>query len=127
MEIPSDHRVGSAFASEPSPLPSDDASAGDCLQNSELPGPCSSSDQTPSVVLGEGVWGQTAAAAAYAAVILLAFVVLSWTLFPAGGVAVAALGVVVSLMGLSSKYKRLSMATLALHGVLFIACCLRTI
>jgi len=77
--------------------------------------------------LGHGVWTETAAAAAYAALIVLGFALACLLLFPAGGIAVAALGAVLSLLGLSSRRVRLSVTTLVLHGVLFFVCYLRAI
>ena len=93
MEKPPEHRVGSPFASEP------------LVHDSFRPQP-----ESP----GGGVWDQTAAAAASAALILL-------------GLAVTALGAVVALLGLSSGRGRLAAAALALHGLLFFACYLQVL
>lgn len=106
MEKPPEHRVGSPFAAEP------------LVPESMRPEP-----ESP----GGGVWDQTAAAAATAALILLGFALGCWAYFPAGGLAVTGLGAVVALLGLSSGRGRLAAAALALHGVLFFTCYLRVL
>lgn len=71
---------------------------------------------------GEGVWRETAAAASLAAVFLLAFVLACWFWFPGGGVSIAALGVVLSLMGLISRHPTRSLLTLLFHAGGLLAC-----
>jgi hypothetical protein len=152
VENVTDYRVGSPFAQEPTAPPADNRSRSEGPQTRDSVGSAVTGAVTGELAgggspfaaehpetaanryrslqpeaIGDGVWGQTAAAGAYAAVILLAFVAASWSLFPAGGVAVAALGVVVSLLGLSSQRNRLATVTLSLHGALFFACYLRAI
>lgn len=106
MEKLPEHRVGSPFASEP-----------------VVPAPWGPQGESP----GGGVWGQTAAAAASAALVLLGFALGCWAYFPAGGLAVTALGAVVALLGLSSGRGRLAAAALALHGLLFFSCYLQVL
>lgn len=77
--------------------------------------------------LGNGIWTETAAAAAYASVIALLFAIACLLLFPGGGIAVAALGAVLALLGLSSRRVRLCTVTLVLHSVVFFVCYLRAI
>jgi len=152
LENPSDYRVGSPFApnppaatapnppaaTAPDPPAADAVTAaanGTPIADSSVEGPAATraaqdarqaAAREPET-LGQGVWTETAAAAAYAAVIMLAFASACLLLFPAGGIAVAALGAVLSLLGLSSRRVRLSIATLVLHGVLFFVCYLRAI
>lgn len=106
METLPPHRVGSPFAAEPLACK-----------------PLRPEPESP----GGGVWEQTAAAAATAALILLGFALGCWAYFPAGGLAVTGLGAVVALLGLSSGRGRLAAAALALHGLLFFACYLRVL
>lgn len=81
----------------------------------------------PPESLGEGAWGHTALAASYSAILLLVFVTVCWWVFPAGGVAVAALGAVVSLIGASGRRSRLAATTLVIHITFFFACYLRAL
>lgn len=146
MEKPNDYRVGSPFAADPPAATSPDPPAsevvtaapnGTRVTGSAAEGAAASAASVPRraataaarepETLGNGVWTETAAAAAYAAVIVLAFAVACLLLFPAGGIAVAALGTVLSLLGLSSRRVRLSIVTLVLHGVLFFVCYLHAI
>lgn len=143
METSSDYRTGSPFASEPPPADRDNRDLDERKANEETqaavlaPGDITRDVVGPlqahadaamgPEVLGDGVWGQTALAAAYASLVLLAFAVVCWLTFPGGGVAVTALGVLVALLGLSSRRVTLATAMLMLHGVLFFACYLRAI
>ena len=144
MENPSDYRVGSPFAADPPAANAPNSPAADAvtaaangtpINDSSFEGPAAARSPQNArqaaarepETLGQGVWTETAAAAAYAAVIVLAFAGACLLLFPAGGIAVAALGAVLSLLGLSSRRTRLSIATLVLHGVLFFICYLRAI
>jgi hypothetical protein len=58
---------------------------------------------------------------------LVGFAALCWLFFPVGGIAITALGFVVSMIGLSSRWTKLSTVSLVLHAVLFMACYLRAI
>jgi hypothetical protein len=115
------YRIGSPFADQPSPSDGDNAAergpaavAGDAVVWAVEP-------------LGEGVWRQTAASAAFSAAMLVGFATLCWLFFPVGGIAITALGFVVSMIGLSSRWTKLSTAAMILHGGLFMACYLRAI
>jgi hypothetical protein len=68
--------------------------------------------------IGEGVWRETAASAAFASLMLIAFVLVATFYFPAGGFAIGLLGLSMAILGLSSRYKRLSVGCLVAHGVL---------
>ncbi len=146
MENPSDYRVGSPFAPEPLTATATDTQAADDVFLAADSAPIAGSPfegQATAVAsasvrakkaaelepetLGYGVWTETATAAAYSAVILLTFAIACVLIFPAGGIAVTALGAVLSLLGLSSRRVRLSVVTLVLHGVLFFVCYLRAI
>lgn len=72
--------------------------------------------------IGEGVWRETAASAAFASLMLVAFALLATFYFPAGGLAIAVLGIGMAFFGLSSRYKRLSIACIATHGILLSVC-----
>ncbi len=72
--------------------------------------------------LGEGVWRETATAATFAAWMLIAFVSVGWAWFPAGGIAIAMLGIAVSLLGLSSRRVKLAIAALAVHAAMLCGC-----
>ena len=145
MENPSDYRIGSPFAPEPLAATATDTQAADVIpavdaapiNGSPFEGqaaavasasmPAKKAAELEPETLGYGVWTETATAAAYSAVVLLTFAIACVLIFPAGGIAVTALGAVLSLLGLSSRRVRLSVATLVLHGVLFFVCYLRTI
>lgn len=71
--------------------------------------------------------GSTPAAALVSAIGLLAFAALAWYFFPAGGIAVAALGVAMSALGQSSRRPKLAIVVLGMHALLVVACCLRAI
>lgn len=138
MENVSDYRVGSPFAADPPAVPGDVDARNADLQNGAVPAAVQNRTASGSAAeqaipagepetLGDGVWGQTATAATYASVNLVLFAIVCWALFPVGGAAVAALGALVALMGLSSNRARLATAMLVLHGVLFFACYIRAI
>lgn len=68
--------------------------------------------------IGEDVWRETAASASFSSLMLIAFAFLATFYFPAGGLAIGMLGLAMALLGLSSRYKRLSVGCLVGHGVL---------
>lgn len=72
--------------------------------------------------MGEGVWRETAASAAFASMMLIAFTVGGWFYFPAGGVAIATLGLAMSLLGMSSRHTKLASVSLVAHTVALVAC-----
>lgn len=80
-----------------------------------------------AAVGGAGTGGTTASAALVSAIFLLPCATLAWHFFPAGGITVAALGVVMSALGLRSRRVKLAVVALGLHAWLFIACTLRAI
>jgi len=85
-----------------------------------------------AAVGGAAVWeagtgGTTASAALVSAIFLLPCATLAWHFFPAGGITVAVLGVVMSALGLRSRRVKLAVVALGLHAWLFIACTLRAI
>jgi len=135
LETQTEYRVGSPFAEEPADGPNDnevDASGGegsplaaskDTLVASSIGPEISLAPET----LGDGVWGQTAESAVFASIMLSGFAAACWLFFPPGGIAVASLGVAVSLLALGSTRTRLTGVFLALHGVLFILCYLKAI
>jgi len=62
-----------------------------------------------------------------AATILVAFSIASLIHFPAGGVAISVLGIVMSLSGWTLRRPWLAVGLLGTHGLLFVACYLRSI
>jgi hypothetical protein len=72
--------------------------------------------------IGEGVWRETAASAAFASLMLIAFALGGWFYFPGGGVAIATLGLAMSLFGLSSRHTKLAGVGLVAHCVALVAC-----
>ena len=72
--------------------------------------------------IGEGVWRETAASATFASLMLVAFVIVGSVYFPAGGLAIGILGISMAMLGLSSRFKRLSVGCLATHLVLLGIC-----
>lgn len=74
-----------------------------------------------------GLAGTAPAAGLVSAIVLLAFATLAWYFFPAGGVAVAALGVAMSALGQSSRRPKLAMVALGMHAGLLVACYVRAI
>jgi len=72
--------------------------------------------------IGEGVWRETAVAAANAAWMLVAFAVAAWVWFPAGGIAIAVLGITIAILGLGSRMAVASMIALLLHLTALAAC-----
>jgi hypothetical protein len=115
------YRVGSPFAVQPSP------EAGDNLAANAPAAIGGEAIAWAAEPLGEGVWRQTSASAAFSAAMLVGFAALCWLFFPVGGIAITALGFVVSMIGLSSRWTKLSTVSLVLHAVLFMACYLRAI
>lgn len=89
-------------------------------------GPLNAEPQGPNA-LGSGEGGTTASAAFLSAIVLLGFATLAWQFFPAGGVAVAALGVAMAALGLRSRRTKLAAVALGLHGWLLVACFLRAL
>ena len=118
------YRVGSPFA-EQSPRADEPltqpAVAGDS------PSPPLAVQPQQIELLSDGAWSQTSLAAVYAAVMLLGFVSLGYWVFPGGGAAVALLGAITSLSGLTSQRFKLAMTTLILHGTLFVICYLHAL
>jgi hypothetical protein len=139
VENQSDYRVGSPFAQETAvPLAAQDAPSivipdnGTSTANGTLRKGLAEVQEWQVLAdgpetLGQGVWAETATSAVYAAIILICFAAICWAVFPGGGVAVAGLGSLVSLLGLSSRHGRLATVALILHGSLFFACYLRAI
>jgi hypothetical protein len=76
--------------------------------------------------IGEGVWRETAASAAFASLMLIAFGVGGWFYFPAGGVAIATLGLAMSLLALSSRHTKLAGISLIAHTIALVACYFKT-
>jgi len=72
--------------------------------------------------IGEGVWRETAAAAAYSSAMLTVFATMCWAWFPMGGIAIAMLGIGMALLGLSSRQIAMSTATLIFHVVALCGC-----
>jgi hypothetical protein len=72
--------------------------------------------------IGEGVWRETAAAAGYSTWMLVPFGIVGWSWFPAGGVAIALLGIVMSVMGMSSRLVKPSILAFAIHAILLVFC-----
>jgi hypothetical protein len=72
--------------------------------------------------IGEGVWRETATAATFAAWMLLGFVAVGWAWFPVGGIAIALLGIAMSLMGLSSRHVKLAIAAMTIHAAMLCGC-----
>lgn len=66
-------------------------------------------------------------AAMTAATILVAFSIASSVYFPVGGVAISVLGIAMSLASWTPQRPWLAIGLLGIHGLLFIACYLRTI
>jgi hypothetical protein len=135
LETQTEYRVGSPFAEEPADGPSDNDAAAFGVEGSPLaasknllpPGSNGAETSIGPETLGDGVWGQTAESAVFASIMLSGFAVACWLFFPPGGIAVALLGVAVSLLALGSTRTRLTGLFLAIHGVLFILCYLKTI
>jgi hypothetical protein len=135
LETQTEYRVGSPFAEEPGDGPSDNADGASGGEGNLLAEPkeilaAGSIGAETSIepeTLGDGVWGQTAESAVFASIMLSGFAAACWLFFPPGGVAVASLGVAVSLLALGSTRTRLTGVFLAVHGVLFILCYLKTI
>lgn len=75
--------------------------------------------------IGEGVYRETAAAAAFAAWMLLAFATAGYVWHPAGGIATSLLGCAMGLMGLSSRHVKPSAAAAAAHLAILSACYLK--
>lgn len=129
METQSEYRVGSPFAEDPADGPNDnDASAsGDegspfaASKNILVAGPLE-----PETI-GDGVWGQTAESAVFASMMLSGFAAACWLFFPPGGIAVALLGLAVSVLAMASTRTKLTGLFLTLHGILFILCYLKSI
>jgi hypothetical protein len=123
-----DYRIGSPFASEPAPTQSDNAPKSDDNQSPagvtflgpSLAGP-------PPETLSQGVWGQTAQSALIASAALSLFGSAGYIFFPAGGIAVASLGFVVSLLAITSNRPRWASVLLAFHAGIFVVCYLGTI
>jgi hypothetical protein len=76
----------------------------------------------PQESIGEGVWRETAASATFASVMLVGFSLLATFYFPAGGLAIGILGLSMAMLGLSSRYKRLSLGCLIAHCILLSIC-----
>lgn len=70
---------------------------------------------------------QTSQAALTAATILVAFSIASSVYFPVGGVAISVLGIAMSLAGWTPQRPWRAIGLLGTHGLLFIACYLRSI
>jgi len=129
LEEQSEYRVGSPFGEEPASAAIDNGSTAGRRDGSAVSVLTSGLiiDSPHRETLGDGVWGQTAESAVFAAMILILFGVACWFLFPPGGIAIASLGFAVSMLALASKRRRLATAMLAVHGVLFMLCYLRSI
>jgi len=129
LEEQTEYRVGSPFGEEPATTPNDNTPT--TRRDDGSPPAALASGWTLATAgpeaLGDGVWGQTAESAVFAAIILIAFAVMCWFLFPPGGIAVASLGFAVSMLALASKRTKLATTMLAIHGALFILCYLRSI
>ena len=89
-------------------------------------GPLHTEPQGPNA-LGAGEGGTTASAALLSAIVLLGFATLACPFFPAGGVAVPALGVAMATLGLRSGRAKLAAIALGLHGLLLVACFLQAL
>lgn len=122
-----EYRVGSPFAEEPVVRSSDNTPVA-AVGQSALAGTAMPSDPyiNPES-LGDGVWGQTCESAVLASLLLTPFGLIGFTLFPAGGAAIAALGLAVSLLALASVRVKLTRFLLAIHSVLFVLCYLQSI
>lgn len=95
-------RVGSPFATAPS---------GRTLR------------QQPAIALQDlGPFQYTAMGGTVAAIMLLGFAILALVWFPPGGCIVAALGCGTAILGLHSKFKRITTGVLVSHACLFVAC-----
>jgi len=136
LETQTEYRVGSPFAEEPATGDSDNDTGASGGEDSPLAaskdtlaaaGSIAPETSLAPETLGDGVWGQTAESAVFASIMLSGFAAACWLFFPPGGVAVASLGVAVSLLALGSTRTRLTGVFLAVHGVLFILCYLKTI
>lgn len=75
--------------------------------------------------MGEGVYRETATAAAYAAWMLLLFAIAGYVWFPVGGIAITLLGGTMGVMGLSSRCVKRSAVAAIGHGVILLSCYLR--
>ncbi|OUX49763.1 MAG: hypothetical protein CBE43_09145 [Rhodopirellula sp. TMED283] len=64
----------------------------------------------------------TAMGGVVAATMLLGFAILALAWFPIGGCIIAALGCATAILGLHSKFKRITTGLLVTHACLFIAC-----
>ncbi|MAI35292.1 MAG: hypothetical protein CBE00_12205 [Planctomycetaceae bacterium TMED240] len=95
-------RVGSPFAAAPSG------------KKRHLP--------TPVALHDLGPLQYTAMGGVVAAAMLLGFAIMALSWFPIGGCIIAALGCVTAILGLHSKFKRITTGLLVTHGCLFIAC-----
>jgi hypothetical protein len=130
LEAQSEYRVGSPFAEIPATGPNDNDLQTPHGTDSPL---ATSANFTVSVglpspeTIGDGVWGHTAEAALFASIMLSVFAAACWFFFPPGGIAVAALGVAVSLLALASTRTKLTASFLAVHGIFFILCYLKSI
>jgi len=129
LEQQSDYRVGSPFAEEPATGPVDNdpgTRVGEDFSAAASARPSLSSSARLET-LGDGPWGQTAESAVFASIMLSGFAVACWFFFPPGGIAVATLGLAVSLLAMASTRTKLTGSFLAIHGVLFILCYLKSI
>lgn len=72
--------------------------------------------------MGEGVYRETAIAAACAAWMLLGFAIAGYLWFPGGGIAIALLGSAMALMGLTSRQVKRSAVALSGHGIILVGC-----
>lgn len=129
METQSEYRVGSPFAEEPTTGPIDNEAG--TLPGVGFPAAASANivvvDSTGPETLSDGPGGQTAESAVLASIILSVFAAACWFFFPPGGIAVASLGVAVSLLALASTRTKLTAVLLAVHGALFLLCYLKSI
>lgn len=129
MEEQTEYRVGSPFVEEPATTTNDNTTMARLGDGSPTATGTSGLilESAGPEALGDGVWGQTAESAVFAAIILIAFAVTCWFFFPPGGIAVASLGFAVSMLALASKRTKFATSMLAIHGALFILCYLRSI
>jgi len=69
-----------------------------------------------------GPFQYTAMGGVVSAIMLLGFAIVAYVWFPAGGCIIAALGCGTAILGLHSKFKRLTTGVLLSHTCLFLAC-----
>jgi len=124
-----EYRVGSPFLEEPATATIDNGSTGRLGDGSPAATLTSGLiiDSAHPESLGDGVWGQTAESAVFASIFLSVFAAACWYFFPPGGIAVASLGFIVSMLALASKRTKLATAMLGIHGAFFILCYLKSI